>query len=129
MTRLIALAGIALSLAATGAEAVSTPIDKTFGNTIVSTYPDGRQAELWLQAGGAYSAMGRRGDPSSGHWKIKREKLCLSQSRPFPAPFAFCTALPGKTMDRSWLAKAVTGEAIRVKVVKGRFIGHQGQPS
>jgi hypothetical protein len=83
---------------------------------VVSTYPDGRTAELWLQRTGDYTAMGRRHDRSSGHWKLADNRLCLSQSHPFWSPFHYCTALPA---GRAWSAKAVTGEPIRVRLVQG----------
>jgi hypothetical protein len=114
---LSALAALVLS----GAEA--SPLRAAFGSTIVSVYPDGRTAELWLQPGGAYTAKGRRGDGSSGHWKVSDGKLCLSQSSPFPAPFSFCTPIPAGHLNTPWSAKAVTGEAIRVRLVKGRYEG------
>jgi hypothetical protein len=112
------------ALAATAASA-SEPkslVEKAFGATIVSTYPDGRTGELWLQADGAYTAQGRRGDPSSGHWNLSGGKLCLKQSHPLPVPFHFCTPLPTGGMDKSWTAKAVTGEAIRVRLLPGHVI-------
>lgn len=100
--------------------AADTPpiIQKAFGNTIVSTYPDNRKAELWLQPSGAYTAMGRRGDRSSGRWTIDGDKLCLKQQHPFAPPFfRYCTPIP--TRDH-WTTKAVTGETIQVRLVKGR---------
>jgi hypothetical protein len=105
-----------------GADAVvsSSPISSAFGNTIVSTYPDGRTAELWLQPSGGYSAKGRRGDPSSGRWRIKGQRICLTQSHPFPAPFSYCTGIP---RAGTWSAKAVTGELIHVRIVPGRYSG------
>jgi opacity protein-like surface antigen len=121
MIRTFAAAGLSAALLASAASAApaSSPLEKAFGNTIVSTYPDGRKAELYLRADGGYTAKGRRGDPSSGHWKAKGGKLCLSQSHPIPSPFSFCTPIP-HTMTSSWSAKAVTGERIRVKLVQGR---------
>lgn len=123
MTRLIAIglcavlalpAPASAALAATAKDAAATPsVADAFGKTIVSSYPDGRKAELWLQPGGGYTARGRRGDPSSGHWSVKGAKLCLRQSRPIPVPFSYCTPIP-RTMRSSWTAKAVTGEQIRV---------------
>jgi opacity protein-like surface antigen len=124
MIRIFAAAGLCAALLASAsasasvAAPTSSPLDEAFGNTIVSTYPDGRKAELYLQADGGYTAKGRRGDPSSGHWKTKGGKLCLSQSRPIPSPFSFCTPIP-KTMTSSWSAKAVTGERIRVHLAQG----------
>jgi hypothetical protein len=126
---MIALA--AALLAAPRAEALAQAgapnLRAAFGNTIMSTYPDGRQAELWLEADGSYHAKGRRGDDSNGAWRIKSGRLCLRQQQPLPAPFSFCTPMPGR-FDRSWTAHAVTGEPIRVALVHGRVVGRTGPP-
>ena len=93
-------------------------LEKAFGSTIVSTYPDGRQAQLWLERDGAYRMESRKHDHSDGHWQIKDDKLCLKQSHPIPAPFSFCTPAPA-TLDKPWTAKAVTGETIVLKLQEG----------
>jgi hypothetical protein len=116
------LAIIVLTLTvATAAAATPAPksLAKAFGNTVVSTYPDGRTALLWLKPDGTYSAKGRHRTPSSGAWALKGQELCLSQHKPFGAPFAYCTPLPAST---SWTAKAVTGESIKVRIVSGTAI-------
>lgn len=123
---LLALTG-AFSLGGlTGAEAKSEAdkssdhrLEQAFGSTIVSTYPDGRQAELWLKRDGSYTAEGRRHDRSSGAWQVKDDKLCLKQHAPFPAPFSYCTDVPQGGLDRPWTGKAYTGEQIRIKLMKG----------
>lgn len=102
-----------------GAAAVPV-LRPAFENTIVSTYPDGRQAKLWLNPDGTYAAEGRRHDRSSGHWKIRGERICLRQSHPPTLPFSYCTNVPSGGVGASWNAKAVTGEPIRVKLVAGR---------
>lgn len=94
-------------------------LEKAFGSTIVSTYPDGRQGELWLNKDGTYTAAGRRQDRSSGAWQVKGDKLCMKQKTPFPAPFSFCTAIPAAGIERSWTGKAYTGEPISIRLVKG----------
>ena len=66
----------------------STGVEPAFGNTIVSTYPDGRTAKVWLQPDGAYLGQGRRGGRSSGRWTLDGDRICLRQSRPFPFPKA-----------------------------------------
>ncbi len=98
-------------------------VARAFGATIVSTYPDGRTAELWLAPDGAYTAEGRRFDRSRGHWRVKGSKLCLRQSRPFPSPFSYCTAIPPADASGSWTGKAWSGEAIRIRLVPGHVEG------
>ena len=95
-------------------------VDAAFGNTILMTYPDGRQGRLWLAADGTYTAEGRRRTPSSGKWKIKGERVCLTQLKPMRGPFSHCTTAPSGGIGTTWKAKAVTGETITVKVVRGR---------
>jgi hypothetical protein len=120
MARPVVLLGLpllALLLAAADAPPPAA-IQKAFGNTIVSTYPDGRQAELWLEPSGSYTALGRRHDPSSGHWNVSGGKLCLKQAHPFAPPFfRYCTPIP---TSEEWTARAVTGETIRVRLEPGR---------
>ena len=116
--------GIAAAAYAEGAGQVSDGrLEQAFDSTIVSTYPDGREAELWLKRDGSYAAEGRRHDRSSGTWQLKDggQKLCLRQRRPFPAPFNFCTGVPQGGLDKPWAGKAPTGEATRIRVVKGVY--------
>jgi hypothetical protein len=116
----LAILAVAAALAAPPAFAVTTAdLKPAFSNTIVSTYPDGRKAKLWLNADGSYRAQGRRGKPSSGTWSLKGERICLKQHRPFRAP-SYCTDVRKGGVGTSWTSKAVTGERIRVQVVAGR---------
>jgi hypothetical protein len=111
---------VCLAAAAVVCGAADRPgLAKAFKGTVVSTYPDGRQGELWLNADGSYTAEGRRHDRSSGHWKLKDEQICLKQSKPLPVPFSYCTNAPSSGKG-AWSAKAVSGETIRVKIVPGR---------
>jgi hypothetical protein len=107
----------AFTLVAAAAAPVPAELGKAFGNTVVSTYPDGRTGLLWLKRDGTYDAKGRRRTPSSGTWSLKGGKVCLKQLKPMRAPFNYCTGLPSGS---SWKAKAVTGEPITVKIVAGR---------
>ena len=123
MVRIVLSAAMVGSLIAVAAFADNAAVSPAFGNTIVSTYPDGRKAELWLQPNGSYTAEGRRHDPSRGHWNVKGDKLCLRQARPVPMLFSFCTAIPQSGMNAAWSAKAATGEAITVRLVRGHGSG------
>ena len=123
MTRvlLFAAASLALSTASLPAAAQNVSLlEPAFSNTIVSTYPDGRTAKLWLNKDGTYRAQGRRGKPSSGRWTLKGERICLKQSRPVPGPFSYCTGVKRGGVGTSWSGKAVTGEPIKIRLVAGR---------
>jgi hypothetical protein len=115
--------GLACVARAEDDKASDRRLQQAFGSTIVSTYPDGRQAELWLNRDGSYAAEGRRHDRSSGSWQVKDDrgvpKLCLKQHAPFPAPFSYCTGVPEEGLDKPWTGKAYTGEQIRIRLMKG----------
>jgi hypothetical protein len=91
-----------------------------FANTIVTTYPDGRSARLWLNRDGSWTSRGRRGHYSTGRWTLKGEKLCLKRQHP-PAPFAWCTRqVPHGAVGTRWADKAPTGETVSMQLVAGR---------
>ena len=116
---LLVAAGL-LAAASPGLAEGSGGIAAAFGNTIVSTYPDGRKGELWLKRDGSYAAEGRRHDRSRGHWTLKGEKLCLKQSHPIPVPFSYCTPVIHGGVGSRWTGKAVSGEPIQIQLVRGR---------
>ena len=105
---------------ASGGTAVRPSLEAAFGATIVSTYPDGRTAQLWLNRDGGYAASGRRHDRSSGRWSVEGDKLCLRQSRPIPVPFRDFAPIPRGGVGATWAGRAVTGEPIRLQLVAGR---------
>lgn len=116
---------IILALSAAGLAMVCGAADKSdlapaFKNTVVSTYPDGRQAKLWLAPDGTYRARGRKGDATAGKWKIKGEQICMRQSSPPTLPISYCTAIPSGDVGTTWSAKSVFGDALKVKLVAGR---------
>lgn len=120
------LSGPALAQGSTSEANVSkTPASNTarlapaFGKTVLSTYPDGRTAKLWLNADGTYRGQGRRGGLSSGRWTLKGERVCFKQQRPRSIPFGHCAPLPAADARASWTGKAVTGESIRLRIVPG----------
>ena len=126
MPRLLAAA---LIFAAAPAAALAVPppaatvdsrLEAAFGNTIISTYPDGRVAKLWLERGGVYKGQGRKGGITSGRWTVKDDKICLRQTRPMPIPMTYCTPLVEGKVGARWSGKAVTGEPVRLELVSGR---------
>lgn len=96
------------------------PMQAAYANTVVSTYPDGRTARLWLEPDHTYTGQGRRGGRSSGVWEVRGSDLCLRQRRPIPSPIRYCTPVVSGGVGTRWSAKAVTGEPITVELVAGR---------
>lgn len=91
-----------------------------FGNTLVSTYPDGRTAKTWLTEDGRYEGQGRRGGASSGVWRVRDGRVCLTQRRPIPFPRAFCTPIVRGDVGSRWTARAVTSETVQMELRAGR---------
>lgn len=102
-----------LMAAAVATAAAPPALEKAFTSTIVSTYPDGRIAKLWMSPGGAFTSMGRRHDYHHGRWSVKGDKVCFKRGI-----FGYCTAIP--TTEEAFTTKAVTGETIQVRLVPGR---------
>jgi hypothetical protein len=116
---------LAAALAATAAHAGGAPAQASlamaFGNTVKALYPDGKAQRIWFKADGTWEAVGRRGKWSSGRWSVKDDnKVCLKQSKPFPAPFKYCTAFPTDSRPGVvWTSQDMYGEPIKLTVVKG----------
>lgn len=121
MKRFLAAAALAALFGADVSAAAPSSVQAAFGNTVVSTYPDGRTGLLWIKADGTYTAKGRRRLPSSGTWSVRGEKVCLKQKKPKAAPLAYCTKFPNGGVGASWQGRAVTGEKITIKLVRGRL--------
>lgn len=91
-----------------------------FGNTVKALYPDGKHQHIWLKPDGTWEAIGRRRTSSSGKWTVKGEKVCLKQSKPIPIPIRYCTEFPSDgRVGAVWAGKAMTGEQIKLTVVRG----------
>jgi hypothetical protein len=109
MLRILGLTGGLILLTA---GAPPPAIQKAFTGTIVSTYPDGRTAKLWMEPSGDYTSMGRRHELHHGHWSVKGDKVCFRRGI-----FGYCTPIPSES---AFTTKAVTGETIQVRLVPGR---------
>ena len=121
MTRTLFLLPLLAATASAAATASGAPsLRPAFINTIVSSYPDGRTAYLWLDRGGGYRATGRRGQRSDGHWSLKGDKVCLKQSHPMAIPFHYCTAVPAGGAGTKWTAKDIGGQTLNLQMVAGR---------
>ena len=119
----MSMGGIALSALAAGVIAASAPItalEPAFGNTIITTYPNGKVTRTWLHLDGTYDARRANGDRSAGVWKLKGMQVCITQKRPVYVPVAFCTPVVPGGVGVSWMAKGLLGEPVRNTLVAGR---------
>lgn len=117
MRRLAALAlAVTVAIAASPAVAVTEgDLRAAFGNTIVSTHPDGRKAKLWLNADRTFTAQGRKGNRERETWNIRGGKLCLQQRL-----LSYCKAFPKVSVGSTWRDRAVNGEMVTNALVAGR---------
>jgi len=109
-----ALAAIVLFTATSAVAVTEGDLAPAFGNTIVSTHPDGRKAKLWLNADHSFTAQGRKGNRERGTWKIKGGKLCLKQGL-----LSYCKAFPKVRLGATWRDRAVNGDMVTNALVAG----------
>ena len=90
----------------------------TFGNTVMSIYPDGRSQKIWMHPDGTWSGQSRKGMPLAGRWTMRGDKVCLRQSRPPTLPISFCQTFP-KDPDLGLTSRDLMGQTIHLQIVKG----------
>lgn len=118
-----AVAGAAAASADTAPQALqeaprAPDVAATFGNTVMSIYPDGRSQKIWMHPDGTWTGQSRRGIPLAGRWNMKGDKVCLRQSRPPTLPISFCQTFP-KDPDLGLTSRDLTGQTIHLQIVKG----------
>jgi hypothetical protein len=117
----------ALLLASTPALAIAEPaappvatVAAAFGNTVVTTYPDGRTQQIWLQPDGRWTGLSRTHKNLAGKWTLKGDKVCMRQQTPPTLPFSYCTAFPPDArVGAAWMAKDFVGTPIQMKLIRG----------
>lgn len=111
----------AAAIAATAPIPASTSaLEPAFGNTIVTTYPNGKVTRTWLHRDGTYEALRANGDHTAGVWKARGSQVCLTQKKPVYVPMAFCTPIVPGAIGASWSAKGLLGEPVRNTLIAGR---------
>jgi hypothetical protein len=116
------LLGAYIAFAALNAQAAEAPADvhAAFGNTVVSTYPDGRSQKIWLHADGTWDGLSRTGNALAGRWNMNGEKVCLRQTRPPTLPLSYCSVFPQHPdVGVQWTSRDMRGTPIRLTLVKG----------
>lgn len=125
----LTVAALALALCAAGAAHAADPaaakVAETFGNTVISTYPDGRSQKIWLSQDGSWTGLSRRGAPLAGTWSTRGDKVCLKQTHPPMFGLSFCQALPDDP-SKGIESKDFIGTRIHLKLVKGHVAAPNG---
>lgn len=109
-----------VAFAGLNAQAAEPGVAAAFGNTVVSTYPDGTSQKIWLHPNGKWTGLSRSNGPLAGSWSVRGEKVCLKQSQPPTLPVAYCTALPASSQPGvQWASRDVAGRSITLSLMKG----------
>jgi hypothetical protein len=116
----LAVAGYAAFAALNAQAADLSVIAPAFGNTVVSTYPDGRSQRIWLHPDGSWDGKSRSGVVLAGHWRLSNGRVCLRQSKPPTLPFSYCAAFPEHAEPGAqWPSHDVLGHPIVLSLEKG----------
>jgi hypothetical protein len=95
-----------------------TSVAPAFGNTVISSYPDGTSQKIWLHPDGSWDGISRKGAHLAGHWTLREDKVCLRQQKPPTLPISFCTAVPSSG-NAQWSSHDVMGRPITLSLMKG----------
>lgn len=117
-------AALAFAAALTTGAAFAGPMDNTFGNTVVVTYPNGAQARYHFNADGTFTGVAPGGSTMRGNWTAENDQLCLIPPTG-GAHTPTCTPLGGeRNVGDTWTQTGSNGEEITVTLEAGH--GHAG---
>jgi hypothetical protein len=117
------LAAVAFAASVMVAVAAEDPMAGRYGNTVVTTTADGKEAgRTYYNADGTFSRKTPAGEVK-GTWKLDGDKLCLTQTEPAPPAGAAATCIPahgGKKVGDSWDVTLPDGTKLKATLQKGR---------
>lgn len=114
------VAGYAAFAALNAQAAEPGAVSAAFGNTVISSYPDGTSQKIWLHADGSWNGISRHNVALSGRWTQRDDKVCMRQTQPPTLPISYCTPLPANSQPGvQWSGRDVAGRAITLSLTKG----------
>ena len=117
------LAAVAFAASAAVAVASEDPMAGRYGNTVVTTTADGKEAgRTYYDADGKMSRTTPAGT-IKGTWKIEGDKLCITQTEPAPPAGTPPTCIPangGKKVGDSWDVTLADGIKLKAAIQQGR---------
>lgn len=107
----------------------SAGVAAAFGNTVISSYPDGTSQKIWLHADGSWTGISRRNVALAGRWTLRADKVCMRQMQPPTLPISYCTPLPASNQPGAqWTGRDVAGRTITLSLMRGVPSQYQGGP-
>lgn len=117
MRRVALAAFTAVLLAATPS---SAGIDRAFGNTVLSRYPDGGWVKHWFNPDGTYTAQFSDGRRLTAEWRVEGDRICLRNIRPNMLIPRFCTAMIEADVGDTWNSRDPLGRRVQNVLLAGR---------
>lgn len=118
-----ALAGLAAaaSVGLASPASASTDLERAFGNTVVSEYPDGGWVRHWFEPDGRYRALFSSGREISGRWRVEGDRICLNDITPSIMMIRrFCTPMIEGDVGARWTSRDPLGRRVTNQLVRGR---------
>ena len=118
------LAGMVVAaLGVSMAVAADDPMAGRYGNTVVTTSADGKEAgRSYFNADGTFSRKTAAGE-IKGTWKLDGDKVCITQTEPAPPAGTPATCIPangGKKVGDSWDVTLPDGTKLKATLQQGR---------
>lgn len=95
-------------------------MEAAFGNTIVTTYPDGGWVRHWFDRDGSYRAHFRDGRRLTGVWSREGDRLCINNIRPRMLIGRFCQPMIRAEVGDTWSSRDPIGRRVQAQLVEGR---------
>lgn len=112
---------VALAAIALGGPAGADPgMSGAFGNTILTTYPDGGWVKHWFDPDNSYAAQFSDGRRLTARWRVEGQNVCLTNIRPNMFVPRFCSRMVQAEVGESWTSRDPMGRRVRNTLVRGR---------
>lgn len=112
----MALAAIAIG----GPAGANGGMTAAYGNTILSTYPDGGWVKHWFDPDNSYAARFSDGRRLTARWRIEGRNVCLTNIRPNMFVPRFCSRMVEARVGDTWTSRDPLGRRVSNTLVAGR---------
>ena len=103
-----------------GAGSATAEMRDAYGNTVMSTYPDGNWVKHWFNPDGTYEAHFWDGRHLNARWTAQGEQVCLTEIRPRMLLPRFCTPMVQAGIGQTWTSRDPLGRRVQNRLVAGR---------